>query len=208
MDANDLPSRRPTSALRAAMSTRNVRGTLFADYVRMIRSRKGVDWFKRLEPEDLKYLEAKIDPRGWYPMAVFERLGNAILGDIAHMDLDAVRMWGSLSVDQLRMASPNLVAHGDPVETMMRFRVQRATYFDFEALEIPTLIEGHAVVLIHYFMGAMAEEAASYQTMGFFERLVEVAGATEIEATFTARSWNQPDARTRLELAWKSSPAR
>jgi hypothetical protein len=208
MRGNDLSTRRDAAAIFTAMSTRNVRGTLFADYVRMIRSRKGVDWFKRLEPEDLGYLEAKIDPRGWYPMAVFERLGNAILGDIANMDLDAVRMWGSLSVDQLRAVSPSLVAEGDPVETMMRFRVQRATYFDFEAIEIPTLIDEHAVVLIHYFMGPMAEEAASYQTMGFFERLLEVAGATEIDARFAARSWNHPDQRTRLELTWKSYPIR
>jgi hypothetical protein len=208
MEGNDLPSRPDASAIRTAMTPRNVRGTLFADYVRMIRSRKGVDWFARLEPEDLGYLEAKIDPLAWYPMAVFERLGNAILGDIANMELDAVRMWGSLSVDQLRAASPNLVAEGDPVETMMRFRVQRATYFDFEAIEIPTLIDGHAVVLIHYFMGPMAEEAASYQTMGFFERLLEVAGATEVDARFTARSWNHTNERTRLELSWKSHPAR
>ena len=52
---------------------------------------------------------------------------------------------------------------------------------------------------------APREEAASYQAMGFFERLLELAGATEIDARFTARSWSH-DERTRLELSWKSYP--
>ena len=112
-------------------------------------------------------------------------------------------MWGGISVDQLSAASPNLVAKGDPVETMMRFRVQRATYFDFEALEIPTLVEDHAHVVVHYCMGGVAEEAASYQTMGFFERLLEMAGTTHIHARFLERSWKE-DARTVLELTWKT----
>lgn len=113
-------------------------------------------------------------------------------------------MWGRMSVDQVRGVSPNLVAEGDPVETMMRFRVQRATYFDFEALEIPTLVDGHAHVVIHYFMGAVAEEAASHQTMGFFERLLEVAGATSIHAVLREKSWRR-DERTLLELDWKTN---
>jgi hypothetical protein len=183
------------------MTTRNVKGLLFSDYVRMIRSHKGVDWSQHLTREDLFYLRMKIEPEEWYPMETFERFGNAILREVAGNDLEAVRMWGRMSVDQLRFASPNLVAEGDPVETMMRFRVQRATYFDFEALEIPTLVEDHAHVVIHYYMGAIAEEAASHQTMGFFERLLELAGGTSISAVLREKSWRR-DERTLLELAW------
>jgi hypothetical protein len=42
----------------AALS-RNVKGVLFLDYVRMIRSHKGVDWATHLLPQDLKYLREK-----------------------------------------------------------------------------------------------------------------------------------------------------
>jgi hypothetical protein len=181
--------------------SRNVKGILFADYVRMIRSHKDCDWGERLPRQDLFYLRTKIEPTEWYPMETFERFGNAILAEIAAGDIDAVRMWGRISVDQLTAASPALLAAGDPVETMMRFRVQRATYFDFEALEIPTLVEDHAHIVIHYFMGKTAEEAASHQTMGFFERLLERAGATSISACFTERSW-AGDPRTLLVLSW------
>jgi hypothetical protein len=179
----------------------NVKGVLFADYVRMIRSQKQVDWTRHLAPEDLPYLRVKIDPAGWYPMTTFERFGNAILEEVAHGDLEAVRMWGRFSVDQLRAENPALVAPGNPVDTLMRFRVLRSTYFDFEALAVPTLTDGHARIIIHYHMGATAEEAASHQTMGFFERLLEVAGAEGVQARFVERSWAGDD-RTVLDLHW------
>jgi hypothetical protein len=183
--------------------TRNVKGVLFADYVRMIRSHKAVDWSQRLPPNDVAFLNVKIDPNAWYPMETFERFGNAILATVANNDLDAVRMWGRFSADPLFAANPALVAQHDPADTLMRFRVLRATYFDFDALEVPMLTDGQAHVVIHYYMGAMAEEAASFQTMGFFERLLEIAGGSDIEAHFALRSW-AGDAKTLLELNWRS----
>jgi hypothetical protein len=181
---------------------RSVKGILFADYVRMIRTFKPVDWSRHLEPEDLVYLQERIDPAAWYPMETFERLGNAILNEIANNDMQAVRMWGRFSVDAMRAANAALVADGDPIDTLMRFRVLRATYFDFDALDVLMLIDGQAQIEIHYQMGNPAEEAASYQTLGFFERLLEVAGATEVAGQFLSRSW-AGDARTVLDLAWQ-----
>ena len=167
----------------------------------MMRGRKDIDWSMFVPREDLFYLRSKIEPDEWYPMETFERFGNAILTEIASGSLDAVRMWGSMSVDALAAANPMLLAPDDPVDTLMRFRVQRATYFDFEALEVPTLAPGHAEVVIHYYMGPLAEEAASYQTMGFFERLIELAGGTEIVARFGSTSWTR-GTRTLLKLDW------
>ena len=180
---------------------RRVSGVLFADYVRMMRGQKDVDWSAQLEPQDVQYLLGKIEPKAWYPMDTFERMGNAILARVAGGSVEAVRAWGRFSVDQLRTAQPGLVADGDPVDTLMRFRVLRSTYFDFEAIEVTTLADGEAAIVIHYYMGAQAEEAASYQTMGFFERLLEISGAHEVESRFRERSW-AGDPRTVLSLEW------
>jgi len=135
-------------------------------------------------------------------MATFERLGNAILKVVAGGSLDAVRMWGRASVVQLRAANPHLVAVNDPIETLTRFRVLRSTYFDFEALQIPMLHADEARVSISYHMGMPAEEAASFQTMGFFEALLTAAQCTEVQAQFTARSWAGAPL-TLLDLSWK-----
>ncbi|MDF2697552.1 MAG: hypothetical protein K0S65_5935 [Labilithrix sp.] len=181
---------------------RHVKGILFADYVRMIRGQKAIDWKQHLDAEDLGYLVARVEPNGWYPMATFERMGNAILTEIANGDVDAARMWGRVSVDQLRIATPSLVAENDPLDTLMRFQVLRSTFFDFEAVEIRTAAVDHAGIILHYHMGPMAEEAASFQTMGFFERLLVVAHAECIEARFAKRSW-AGDSQTLLELHWQ-----
>jgi hypothetical protein len=174
---------------------------LFAEYARMIRGHKGFDWSAQLAPEDLPFLAQRIDSAGWYPMETFERFGNAILRNVANDDLSAVRMWGRFSVDEQRARLPDLVAPGDPVETLQRFRVLRATYFDFPALEIIMLHDDSAEIVISYGMGAKAEEAASFQTMGFFERQLELAGATNVSALLKQRSW-AGDPRTLLALDW------
>jgi hypothetical protein len=181
----------------------NVKGILFADYVRMIRSNKRSDWSEWLLPEDLTYLRQTIEANAWYPMASFERLGNAILAVIARNDLEAVRMWGRYSVDALVRSQPMLLAPGDAVETLNRFRVLRATFFDFEALTIPLLHDGEAQVVVEYHMGRIAEEAASMQTLGFFERLLELAGAQGVEGRFRSRSWTG-DERTLIDLTWST----
>ncbi len=167
----------------------------------MVRSHKGVDWSHELLPEDLPFLSTKIDPAGWYPMASFERLGNAIMKFVANNDLRAVHMWGRFSADQLRAVHPMLVADGNAVETMNRFRVMRATFFDFEALDIPMLTDDEAHVNINYYMGNPAEEAASMQTLGFFERQLELAGAKEVSTSWLSRSY-AGDERTVLQLSW------
>src|ERR1051325_6656517 len=99
---------------------RQVRGVLFVDYVRMLRSQKAVDWSLHLAPEDLPYLQMHIDPGRWYPMATFERMGNAILETVTRGELFPVQLWGRYSAAQLRAANPMLLAPNDPPETVTR----------------------------------------------------------------------------------------
>ncbi|HTE53776.1 MAG TPA: hypothetical protein VK698_23135 [Kofleriaceae bacterium] len=179
-----------------------VKGVLFLDYVRMLRALKGVDWSELLPAEDLPYLQTRIEPDAWYPMGAFERMGNQILRLVARNDLALVRMWGRAQVEPLKDAEPDLVSPGDPMETINRFRVLRSTYFDFEALEVLMLHEDEALIAIRYHMGMPAEEAASWQTLGFFEQLLELSGASNVKALFTERSW-YGDPRTVLALAWR-----
>jgi hypothetical protein len=185
--------------------TRHVRGVLFVDYVKMLRAQKGVDWTTHLPAEDLIYLATKIDPDAWYPMATFERMGNQILRTTARGELFPVQLWGRYSAGQLRAAHPQLLAPGDPIETLNRFRVMRETFFDFTALEVPLLHDDEAQVIVRYHMGMPAEEAASYQTLGFFEGLLELAGARDIRAQFRERSWAN-DPRTLIAITWRTKP--
>jgi hypothetical protein len=181
---------------------RQVRGILFLDYVRMLKAQKSVDWSTRLPAEDVAFLGERIDPDAWYPMATFERMGNQILATVAAGQLLAVHHWGRLSASVLRSAHPKLLAQDDPVESLNRFRVLRATFFDFEAIEVPMLHDGEAQLVIHYYMGMPAEEAACVQTQGFFDGLLALAGAKDIKSSFREKSW-EGASRTLLELRWR-----
>ena len=69
-------------------------------------------------------------------------------------------------------------------------------------LVVPMLHDDEAQVVIDYGMGMPAEEAAAFQTMGFFERQLELAGAVDVRGNFAQRSW-AGDPRTLLELRWR-----
>jgi hypothetical protein len=141
---------------------RHVKGILFVDYVRMLRSRSDVDWSRHLQPVDLGYLVQRIDKDAWYPMETFERMGLAILAEIAQGSFEMVRFFGRASIDWLCQTYGNLVAPGDPLDTVMRFQVLRRSFFDYAALEIPSIADGEATILVSYQMGDLAEEAASW----------------------------------------------
>ena len=187
---------------RLVLLERHVRGSFFVEYVRMIRRRKDVDWLHTLRVDDLALVQQRIDPDAWYPMSSFERLGLAILANFEGAGLDAVRLWGTFSAHQFAREHPGLVAADDPVETLMRLKVQRATLFDFPAFDIPTLTDGHAVVTMSYAMGPVAEEAACHQTLGFCEGALAAAGARNIQGALGERSWLGA-ALTTLVLDWQ-----
>lgn len=183
------------------LETRHVRGALFLDYVRMLRRSRNTSAEQLLTAEDLQYLNARIDPAAWYPMASFERMGLAILRDISGATLDAVRLWGRFSGNQFAIEHPELISASEPLETLMRLKVLRGTLFDFNAFDMPMLIDGHAYVALNYYMGPIAEEAACHQTMGFCEAILSLAGAENVDAHFQERRWAGAE-RTLLVLEW------
>jgi hypothetical protein len=181
-----------------------VKGVLFVDYVRMLRSNKKVDWARYLAPQDFAFLQQRIAPDEWYPMTTFERMGNAILTEIAEGDMGLVKLWGRMQIDWLCELYPNLVEPSDPIESLMRFKVLRQSFFDYPALTIREVTDGEALVVIGYGMGPRAEEAAAHQTMGFFERLLEKAGATGVKVRFDSMSWEGAP-ETLLVVRWRTS---
>jgi hypothetical protein len=181
-----------------------VKGALFVDYVRMIRAHKAVDWARYLAPEDLRYLEERVEAQLWYPMPSFERMGLAILDELARGDLLAAQEWGRRSADLLAAAQPDILVPGDPRESLMRFQVMRGSFFDFAAVSVEEITDSAARIKVRYGMGLRAEQAACHQTLGFFQRLLQLAGAPEVRAVFDARSW-EGDVATLVALDWPAS---
>jgi hypothetical protein len=184
-----------------AVTGNHVKGSLFVDYVRMIKARKDVDWSKHLNPVDMGYLDEPIVDGDWYPMESFERMGVGILKEIAGSKMELVRGWGRGQIDDLLKLYPSLVSEDDPRESLMRFQVLRGGFFDFNAVYIRSLLEKHAKIEVNYEMGKLAEKAATYQAVGFFERLLELSGAKKVKFKFAGKLWSG-DPTTILVLDW------
>jgi hypothetical protein len=181
----------------------NVKGTFFLDYVRMIKSRKDLDWSALLLPEDLVYLKEKIQGDQWYPMDTFERMGIGIFEAIADKNVEAARLWGRLMVDALSKLHPDMISEGEPRESLIRFQVVRGGFFDFDPINILVFFDNYAKIEIAYGMSAVAEMAACYQSAGYFERMLELSGASNIRPNFTSRKWEGAPS-TILEINWSN----
>lgn len=167
------------------MRTRHVRGVLFLDYVRMARRYRLADARGHLLSADREYLERRIEIDAWYPMDSFERLGVAILEEIVGRERASVRLWGHAQVTTILRFVPELLARGDPKESVARLGAFLATLFDFRAIELESTAERSATIRIDYGMQPLAEEAACWQTQGFFEALVQESGGRGLSAQLT-----------------------
>lgn len=135
-------------------------------------------------------------------MESYERMGLAIMDKIAGGSFALIRRWGRETVRALHQVHPDLIEEGDPTETFRRFDRIRETFFDFPAVESKFIREGQAVFEIQYGMSPRAEEAACHQSLGFFERLLELSGAEKIVVEPISRSWAGDD-RTVVAARWR-----
>ena len=182
---------------------KQVRGVLFLDYVRMLRKSGSPNLSKHLVAEDFVLLGQQIDLGAWYPMSAFERFGLAILAEVVGGEVDSVRLWGRSQIPQILNFFPELCAEGDPRDTIIRFANLMGSLFDYPSVSVDDVSDEHASIRITFGMGAVAEEAASWQTFGFFEALVEAAGGVHVRGEFTRKSWKDPSVATRLDMEWQ-----
>ncbi|OGP56134.1 MAG: hypothetical protein A2V67_05105 [Deltaproteobacteria bacterium RBG_13_61_14] len=180
---------------------KHVKGTLFLDYVRMIRKRKNVDWSKYLTPQDQKVLSQMVLPSEWYPLETFQHCGVAILHEIAQGDVEAVRAWGRASMDELMKVYKNLAQETDPHKATEKFQLLRRRFFDFEGLEVIPQAGNRIQVKVDMAFGGVADEAYAYQILGTLERLLLVSGAKNVQFQFLQKAWKGAP-NTVIELSW------
>ena len=183
--------------------TRHVKGTLFVDYVRMLKSRKDVDWSKYLNEEDMKFLDERIMPSSWYPFDTFERFGLGILREIGGGRYESARMWGRMSTDLLLKVYKNMIEPGDPEHSVRKFDIVRSGFFDFPGVKAEVVSNNLLHLTVRFSTDKVVGKAQAYQALGAVERLLELAGAEEIEHTFQTSVW-EDDPETLVEITWKT----
>lgn len=181
---------------------KHVKGSLFLDYVRMIKKRKETDWGKYLVPEDFEILDQTILPSQWYPLESYQRLGVATFHEIAGGDVEVVREWGRISLDEMTNIYKNLINKTDPLRSLEKFKLLRSRFFDFEGLHIEPRPENRVHIKVDLAFSGVAEEAYGYQMLGSFERLLELSGAKNIQHKFHGKGW-KGDPQTIIDLIWE-----
>lgn len=184
---------------------RIIKGIILGDYVRTIRKRPEIDWEKYLLPEDKPFLHIKILDSEWYPFSTLERMTIAIVKEIAGEDMDVVRNWGRLSMDKLTHTNKSLVCANQPMESLMRFKILRGSFFNFDPIKVILITSDNAKLEINYGLIELAEKAAAYHTLGYIERLLQLSSAREINFLFEKRAWEGAPA-TALEIDWNQEP--
>ncbi len=187
---------------------KHVKGSLFLEYVLMIKKLKNVNWDKYLTLEDRDIIDQLILPSQWYPLDTYQRCGEAVFHELAKGNLEMARLWGRSSMDSLAEIYKNLLVDAkDPVKSLEKFRITYRRLFDFEGFQIQANGERGVRITISPDFGTLAIAAYTFQMLGAFERLIELSGGSEIQWDFPHKYWDG-DFHTVLDLNWTAALAK
>lgn len=155
------------------------------DYVRMIRANKDKEWGKYLTEEDWEIINGRVLPSVWYPLETFRRTGMATFHVLAGGDLEKVRAWGRISMEQLAKGIyKSVLSEPDPMRALERIVLLRQQFFSFSDMIFERLEDKHARVWLEYPPEEEGAEPYATQLAGGFERIIELAGGSNPKIKF------------------------
>lgn len=170
------------------MSEDKVKGILLMDPVRFIRANKDLPWEEYLTREDMELVKGNILPSTWYPFDVFERVGYAVFMLIGKGDFNLAKAFGAFTVQETyKKVYENLLFNEkDPLSLLKKFLAMRKQFFrfkdpDFEFREMEVIEENRVRIRSRAPGVSKYLEAYAHHLAGSFEKLLEMAGANEVQ---------------------------
>ncbi len=163
-----------------------IKGTFILDFVKIIRSNRDGNWDRWLEPEDWEIVNSQILPSNWYPLASWERIGNAVFKEAARGNLDLIRAYGPVMMKNLLNVYSHVLVKGDPAASIEKFEGIRRTFIKgLESnISITERAEGRVRLNIkHIYQDRDFLEAFTHATAGNIEELVKQAGGMNVSVT-------------------------
>jgi hypothetical protein len=167
---------------------RKVKGTWFADYVKLIRANKkyNPEFDQYLQPEDWQLINSKILPSQWYAFESYKRIGRAIFNVIAKSDLQITRQFGRLIANNLLPIYKNMVVKGDAAASVTKLVQLHETFF--REIESRTHIieqdKNHITIKLILSATDMIDEMAepfAWQLAGKMEELAVQASSSQVQ---------------------------
>lgn len=162
-----------------------VKGSLFLDYVKMIRSNQDKNWDQYLQPADWEIVHGHILPSNWYPFETFARIGWAVFQEVAGGNLELVRAFGRFSIKRLLELYKNILVPGDPAASAERLALLHRTFLEGGGQTRVVAQDRHS---FRYKVFTPASEVNApyvlpfyHQIAGNLEELIEQAGGKKIK---------------------------
>lgn len=167
-----------------------VKGTWILNYVKIIRANKDRDWDKYLKPEDWEIINGRVLPSQWYPYESFRRFGLAAFKEVAGSDLETVRGFGRLVLDDLVKVYKQIPTQGDPHTSVKKFVAFRENFFQDVDGYTRVVDEGenwldYKIMMNESDIKHEAAEPFACQLAGSLEALVEKVGGKDVKAEIT-----------------------
>ncbi|MFO8058763.1 MAG: hypothetical protein R6V10_15860 [bacterium] len=182
------------------MEEKKIKGTVFSEYVRMIKNNRSLDWDKYLTEDDWKLVNEMILPSSWYPLESYARMGLAVFKLLAGGDVNAAWNWGRMSLDGLTRVYKNLVSD-DPAESMRKFAMIQRSLANFALIEVEKADENTLHIVLKASFGEEEDKAYAYQMGGMLERTAELCAPGEAKVDIIKKTW-EGDPNTVFEMKW------
>ncbi len=178
----------------------NVKGSIFVDLVKIIKSDKSGVYDTYLTNRDRDIIDHKIFPSSWYPFETYKRCLNAIFEVIAKKDPEAAKEWGRVTCKKVMTGVYTTVMKGcDPLTYLQKCETINKQFYDFGKTEIT--IEGKNQA-IYKLSGFGADFIVFYYVSeGWVESGIELCGGKNIKSELVTKSWEgQPF--TSIRFTW------
>jgi uncharacterized protein (TIGR02265 family) len=185
------------------MSEKQVKGTMLIDFVRIIRSKKNLDWNKHLKPEDWETINSLILPTKWYPFELYLRCAMASFLLLAKGNLETARLNGQVMAKSLfETTYKSIINSKDPKRGLKQFVLTYGSFFNFSSLKYEEVDEKHAKIHHEYDTGKDAIIPYCHQLMGMFDMLVQMTGGKNHNVTLSSQQWEGAPATT-FDITWQ-----
>lgn len=185
------------------MADKQVKGTMLLDFVRIIRSNKGMDWNKHLKPEDWEVINSLVLPTKWYPFEFYLRCAMASFILLAKGKLETARLNGRFMAKSLFESTyKSIVNSKNPMKGLNQFVLTYGSFFNFSSLKFEEVEEKHAKIHHDYDTGKDVIMPYCHQLMGMFDTLVQMTGGKNHNITFSAKQWEGAPS-TIFDITWQ-----
>jgi hypothetical protein len=183
----EFPDIKPTMSNRESQMGK-VKGMLIGAFANMITADNKEKINKWLDDEDRELLLGSFFASSWYPFGTYRHLFDAIASVIAQDDEKTIYQWGYYYSKKLMTGTYRaMFVPNAPLKSIEKNMHLESLFFDFGNVEMK--VTGEKSFEIH--INGFPRDFKNLYLLkrGWYVRLLEMAGAENIESHFISKSW-------------------